>query len=348
MYLLMQNFSTIFISIIVEALPFILIGVLVSSIIQVFISEEHIKKLIPKRKFLGVAAASLMGFVFPVCECGIIPVARRLIKKGVPAYMGITFLLAAPIVNPVVIASTYYAFAGRVEMVYARVLGALFIAITVGIIFLFMNKDVDPLKADIDTTISCGCASHEHEQNCSCKNYEHFKQEIEDEELLELLKSEYDTLCNDNKLEACCSAHADKKVKPAAIMKSIIEHSIEEFFEMGRFLIFGAALAASVQVIIPRSTVLAFAEGRFLSIFIMMALAYVLSLCSEADAFVARSFGFSFSNSSILSFLVFGPMLDIKNTAMLFGSFKVRFAALFITVVTLLNLIVFYISSYLF
>lgn len=71
-----QTLTTIFLSIIIEAVPFILLGVFVSALIQVFVNEDTIAKFVPKSRFLGIVLASLMGIIFPVCECGIVPVAR--------------------------------------------------------------------------------------------------------------------------------------------------------------------------------------------------------------------------------------------------------------------------------
>ncbi len=98
-----NDFASIFLSIIFEGIPFILIGALASSIIQIFVSEETIARIIPKNKFVGVFIASLVGLVFPVCECAIVPITRRLLKKGVPLSIAITFMLSVPIMNPVVL-----------------------------------------------------------------------------------------------------------------------------------------------------------------------------------------------------------------------------------------------------
>ena len=117
---MINNFTITFVSIFLEAIPFVMIGVIISSIIQMFVSEELLARIIPKNKLVGILIASLMGIIFPVCECAIIPVARRLIKKGLPLYLGITFMLAVPIVNPVTLLSTYYAFAQKPEFVVLR------------------------------------------------------------------------------------------------------------------------------------------------------------------------------------------------------------------------------------
>ena len=140
-----NDFSTIFLSIIFEGIPFILIGALVSSIIQIFVSEEAIAKIIPKNKFVGVLIASLVGLVFPVCECAIVPITRRLIKKGVPLSIAVTFMLSVPIMNPVVLLSTHYAFMGMSYMVIARAMFGMIGAITIGVLIGILHKD-SPFK----------------------------------------------------------------------------------------------------------------------------------------------------------------------------------------------------------
>ena len=142
-----NDFSTIFLSIIFEGIPFILIGALVSSIIQIFVSEEAIAKIIPKNKFVGVLIASLVGLVFPVCECAIVPITRRLIKKGVPLSIAITFMLSVPIMNPVVLLSTHYAFMGMSYMVIARAMFGMIGAITIGMLIGMLHKD-SPFKQE--------------------------------------------------------------------------------------------------------------------------------------------------------------------------------------------------------
>ena len=102
----------IFIGIILQAIPFLLIGVLLSSAIQVFISNDFIERRFPKSLGLGMIMALLLGFCLPVCDCASIPVFRSLIKKGIPIPVAVTFMTAAPVINPVVILSTYYAFGG--------------------------------------------------------------------------------------------------------------------------------------------------------------------------------------------------------------------------------------------
>ncbi|HMR01647.1 MAG TPA: permease [Candidatus Gracilibacteria bacterium] len=134
---IVQDGVTIFLGIVVQATPFILLGVVLSAILAHFVSEKVILKLFPKNRLGGILVASLVGSIFPVCECGNVPVARRLIKKGVHPATALTFLLAAPVMNPVVIFATWVAFSFMPGLVVLRVLFTLIIAWTVGIIFSF-------------------------------------------------------------------------------------------------------------------------------------------------------------------------------------------------------------------
>lgn len=275
--------NTIFISIIIEALPFILIGVLISGIIQIFVSEEFIAKIMPKNPILAILFASLVGSIIPACECGIIPITRRLILKGVPLPASIAFMLTGPIINPVVIFSTYVAFGNSWRMVILRSLVALVCSILVG---LALQKTVkqSPLKNHV--------VEHTH--------YHSFKGRIE----------------------------------------AMFKHSIDEFFSVGKYLVIGSFIAAAVQTFVKTSTLVSIGHGQASSHLVMMGLAYILSLCSQADAFVAASFRNSFSEGSILAFLVFGPMLDIKNTLMLLSTFKAKFVILLTSLITIIVFLV--------
>lgn len=261
--------NTIFISLLIESLPFVLIGVIISGIIQMFVTEEMMAKAIPKNKFLSVIWASFLGALFPACECGIVPITRRLMAKGVPLHAAIPFMLTGPVINPVVLFSTYVAFGNDWSMMWNRGGLAFLVALLVGLILSIQFKD-SQVKND----------HHAHVHH-----------------------------------------HANFKTK----ISGTIKHTIDEFFSVGKFLIIGAFVAAAMQTFVKTSTLLDIGSGEYSSTLVMMGLAYVLSLCSEADAFIASSFRSTFSEGSIVAFLVFGPMFDIKNTLMMLGQFRARF-----------------------
>ncbi|MFS0599359.1 permease [Peribacillus frigoritolerans] len=262
--------NTIFISILIESLPFILLGVLISGIIQIFVSEEMIAKIIPKNPILSVLSAIGAGVFFLACECGIVPITRRLIAKGVPLSAAIAFMLSAPILNPIVLFSTYIAFGNSWSMVFYRGGIALAVVLIIAFILSFQFK-TNQLK-------------QEH-----IEHIHHHKLTFNDK------------------------------------ITGMFKHSIEEFFSVGKYLIIGALLAAAIQTFLKTSLLLEIGQGKLSGNAVMMALSYVMSLCSQADAFVASSFRSTFSPSSLVAFLVFGAMFDIKNTIMLLGTFKTKF-----------------------
>jgi uncharacterized protein len=275
---MIQNFSVIFISIVLEAMPFIMMGAFISALIQVFITENTIARFLPKNKLLGVFAAALSGLIFPVCECAVIPIARRLIKKGVPVNMAVAFMLAVPIVNPIVLLSTYYAFHAKPYMVLVRGGFGFLIAVSIGMIIDILQGKNSPLKNSLVETRSL----------CSC-GYDH-----------------------------------TYKKKQSKLME-IIHHTNAELYDIGKFLILGAAISAFFQTVISREYILIVGQHPVYSIATMMLFAFLISLCSEADAFIASTFVGQFTNGGITAFLLLGPMIDIKNTLMLSASFKKSF-----------------------
>ncbi|WP_110927573.1 permease [Bacillus massiliglaciei] len=266
--------NTIFLSILIEALPFVLIGVLIAGMIQIFVTEEHIQRLIPKNKYLAIMMSCIVGALFPACECAIVPIIRRLVKKGVPIYAAIGFMLTGPLINPIVIASTYMAFGNDIKVAALR-MGAGFIIALLAAYAVSLFFKGNQLKES------------------------------------QLMKPEH------------IQTHSDTTLSRK--FWSMLTHSIDEFFDMAKYLIIGAFLAACVQTYVPVKTLLEAGSGPAVSLLIMMGLAYVLSLCSEADAFIGASFNSILPTSSVLGFLVFGPMMDLKNTLMMLSVFRARF-----------------------
>lgn len=293
-----RAFTLILWSILLEALPFVLLGTVISSLIQVFVSEDTILKILPKNNFLKLIFASSIGLIFPVCECAIIPITRGLIKKGMPIGPAIAFMIATPIVNPVVLLSTYNAFPSMPEMVIYRGVFGFAGAILIGFLVGGANKRV--LKRNIAND-DCSCG-HDHHHSHESTSYNH---------------------------------HKGYKRSGLSTLKEVISHTNIELQSVGMYLIFGAIIASSMQMFMPKDLLLSIGSGRILSILVMMLLAFVLSLCSEADAFIASTFMLQFSGASVLAFLITGPMIDIKNTMMLFGSFKKGFVFKLISIILL-------------
>lgn len=275
--------NAIFISILLEAFPFVLLGVFASAFIQMFVSEETLRKVLPKHAYFGLISAALLGAVLPVCECAIIPVVRRLIKKGMPLHFGVVLMMSAPILNPIVAASTYYAFQQDLSVLYFRMGLGFILSIVIGFIIYRLFGSTNQLRWTKD---------------------------------------------------GLTGAPGIRKTVRTSKVKQTFYHASDEFFDMGKYLIFGAFLASIVNVFLDRTMLAALTSTEAGATGIMMGLAFILSLCSEADAFVASSFSNQFSTTSLLAFLVFGPLLDLKNTLLYFAYFKTRFVLILMITIT--------------
>ena len=304
----LSNGLTLFFSLLVEAIPFLLIGVAFSSLLLFFVNERSLIKILPKHPLMGAIAGSLMGIFFPVCECGNVPVARRLIVQGAPSSVAVGFLLAAPTINPVVFWATWVAFRGQPEIVFLRVLFTLIIAVTIAWVFS-RQRDMRPLlqaavtrqmpkpqTASVNPLLRSGTF---------------------------LLQTDGATLQIDD--PATQEIIASGPSKPFAVkLQLALDNMVQELRELGAVLIMGSALAAFVQVAVPREWIIALGQNFVTSILAMMLLAAVVSICSTVDSFFALSFSSTFTSGALLAFLVFGPMIDLKNIGLLLTLFKPR------------------------
>jgi len=294
---IIKDISIIFLSIFFESLPFLILGSLISSIIETYVSNDTLARLIPKNKILGSLVGVFLGIFLPACDCAVIPISKRLIKKGVPINAAISFMLASPIINPVVLLSTYYAFyQTNPQMFWYRILFGVAISLIIGIVMgiIFNNKEV--LESSENHLHDC-------EKDCHCHTHEE--------------KSKH-TLKND--------------------FISIFRHSALDIFDVVKYLMFGALIASFVQVLLPRDILMIFNNNQVLSIICLMLFAYLISLCSTSDSFVGKSLLQSFSNASIIAYLILGPMIDIKNTIVLLGNYKKSFV---FTLISLIFIFVF-------
>ncbi len=287
-----QTFVTIFLSLFIEAAPFLIAGSIVSGIIAVYVNQGMVERFIPSHPLLAALAGAGLGFVFPVCECGVVPVTRRLYGKGLPLPVGIAFLLAAPVINPVVIFSTYAAF-GWGPVLWGRVAFSMLVAFSVGLIFHLAR----PREILLPETLASSRPRDDHED---CDNHEHGHDHGHDHE----------------------HDHEHSGSRPG-IWQALVMAG-DDFLDMGRYLIVGAMLAAIMQTVVPQSTLLTIGQGPIISVFVMMALAYILSVCSTVDAFIALAFSNAFTTGSLFGFLVFGPMVDIKSSLLFMGVFRRR------------------------
>lgn len=266
----LQTWSTIFVAMMLQALPFLVGGVLLAAAISAFVTEERLSRVTPRNPWLGVPAAGAAGVALPGCECASVPVAAGLVRRGVAPAVAFTFMLAAPAVNPIVLVSTAVAFSGRVDMVGARFAASMATAVLVGWWWHWRRGTV-PLRMR---------GGHHHDGG-----WQGF----------------------------------------AASARHDVVHA-------GGFLVLGAAIAAAVNVLLPRPLLDAVADHAVLAVVALAAFAFVVAMCSEADAFVAASLTM-FSDTAKLVFLVVGPAMDVKLAAMGSGTFGGRFALHFVPLV---------------
>lgn len=292
---LITIFSTRFLGIIIEAMPFLLLGTLVSGVIEAFLTPDDLARLVPRNPLLATLVGALMGFAFPVCECGVVPVVRRLFNKGLPTWVGITFLLAAPVINPIVLVGTYVAF-GFTPVLIGRIVFTLGVSVIVGLVFSLGARPQEVLRPRSMLPVM-GASGLGMKAQTARKP---------------LLTGLSDTLRSAN----------------------------QEFFDMGRYLIVGSLLAAAMQTLVSQEVLLALGKGPLVSVLVMQALAFVLSVCSTVDAFLALAFVGTFTTGSIISFLTFGPMVDIKSTLMFLGVFQKRTVIYLIVLPFLMTLLI--------
>jgi hypothetical protein len=269
----LSTFSTVFLGIFIEAAPFLLLGTLASGLVEVFVSPDLLRRWIPSGALGGALAGAALGFLFPVCECGTVPLARRLFRKGLPVSVGVAFLLAAPVINPIVLVSTAAAF-GFGSLLVWRFALTLAIACVTGLFF-----SVETLRASAMPVIQGGS-------------------------------------------QALASAWPRRSWTPGLNRALLVAG--DEFFEMGRYLVLGSALAAAMQSFIPQARLLGLGSGPLLSVLVMIGLAVLLSVGSTVDSFVALAFLGTFTPGSVLAFLVYGPMVDLKSILMFRQVFERR------------------------
>lgn len=264
----LQTGATIFVSIVVQALPFLVLGVVLSGAIAAFVPASFWKKALPKNPALAVPVAGAAGAVLPGCECASVPVANGLMARGVAPAAALAFLLSAPAINPIVLASTFVAFPGEPMMVVARFIASLATAVIMGWLWLRFGKA---------KWLRIGPRDH---------------------------------------LVGASSWHTFRLT------------ATHDFLHAGGFLVIGGLFAAALNVLVPQQWLAAVADQPILSVLVLALLAVILSICSEADAFVAASLT-EFSLTAKLAFLVVGPMVDLKLISLQAGTFSSKFATRF-------------------
>ncbi|KRB36932.1 permease [Microbacterium sp. Root180] len=274
-----QDGLTLAISVLIESLPFVILGVVLSIVVQVWVPPGVIERWMPRRAWARRAVLSLLGMVVPVCECGNVPFARGLLMRGFSVPETMTFLIAAPIVNPIVIITTHQAFGFSDGILIARLVGGYLIANLIGWLYS-RHPSPDALLTDRfrDT---CELVVHE----------------------------------------------------PGGRGRRTLAQFVIELRAVMPALVIGSALAGAVQVLIPREALVAIGSNPALSIVAMMALAMVVAICSNVDAFFALSFASTFTPGAIVAFLLVGPLVDVKMLALMRTTFTTRTIAGIVVVV---------------
>ncbi|MFJ3498121.1 permease [Streptomyces sp. NPDC086091] len=264
----MQSWTTVFVAVMIQALPFLVLGVLLSAAIAVYVPPSFFARALPRSPALAVPVAGMAGAVLPGCECASVPVAGALVRRGVPPAAALAFLLSAPAINPIVLTATAVAFPRDPEMVLARFVASLLVACAMGWLWHRVGR-TDWLRPP----------THAH--------------------------------------------HAGQTRGQA-----FWDATRHDVLHAGGFLVVGAMAAATLKAVAPEHWLRAAADHPAVAVLTLALLAVVLSICSEADAFVAASLT-QFSLTARLAFLVVGPMIDLKLFAMQAGTFGRSFAVRF-------------------
>lgn len=276
-----QDGLTLALSVLIESLPFVVLGVVLSIVVQVWVPPGVIERWMPKNPWGRRAVLSLLGMLIPVCECGNVPFARGLLMRGFSVPETLTFLIAAPIVNPIVIITTHQAFGFDDGILIARLLGGYAIANLIGWLYS-RHPDPDGLVTD--------------------------------------------------RFRATCEI---VETEGGGRGRRSLAQFVVELRAVMPALVIGSAVAGGVQVLVPRDALLAIGSNPALSIVAMIALAMIVSICSNVDSFFALSFASTFTPGSIVAFLLVGPLVDVKMLALLRTTFRTRALAGIVVIVLL-------------
>lgn len=273
-----------------------MLGAFLSAALEVYLPQDIISRYTPKSRLSGLFVGLSAGLVFPTCECGVVPVARRLLKKGVPPHIAITYMLSAPVINPVVLVSTYVAFQGDIRMVIGRMLMVAIPACCIGLTAGRSKPDYLLRETNIRNDLSghdLVDSDHSHTPDCGL----------------------------------------DHEAHRGSGFTGVLLHTASEFLEMGKYLIMGAFAVGLFKIYLPRETLVFFGNNIFLAVGGMMLFAVLLSVCSMADSFLAASLT-SFPGAAQLSFVSIGPIVDLKLIAMYWAVFQPRLVLTLIIVPT--------------
>jgi uncharacterized membrane protein YraQ (UPF0718 family) len=304
----LQTMVSTVIAVFLEASPFLLLGSLLSALFEVFLPADKIGRCLPQRKMLGIFLGLFAGMLLPTCECGVVSIVRRFLKKDVPPHIAITYMLSAPVINPLVLAATYVAFQGNIWMVLGR---AGLVAACAGTLGWALSA-VHPAQlirqagrhSLRDHEPSAGARADKRDE----PNFSH-------------------GMAND----AGCAGES----RQTSRFIRVCLHTASEFMDMGKFLVLAGIIVGLLKVFLPEDALALFRENTSLAVGAMMLLAILLSVCSEADAFIAAAFS-TFPAAARLAFVAIGPMVDLKLVFMYAAVFKLPVVLALVVVPTLL------------
>lgn len=314
-----------------EALPFLVLGSLVSACMEVFVPRAWVERRAPRSLPGALAFGVALGTVLPTCECGVVPVVRRMLSKGVPVPAAVAYMLAAPVVNPVVMVSTWVAFRGDALMtgLRAAVVAATAVAVGISVRRMAVDGALRPSAPDTQETCGCGCG-HAHDEDrplphlVAASPLPHFR-EVED--ALAASPAGLGGHAGSGPVVPALAAAppafaaSSVTVSRAAQLHGVVRHMTADLLDACAWLLPGALAAAAFRTFTPPEALFLFMDTPALAIPALMGLAVLLSVCSEADAFVAASF-VGFPASARLAFVALGPMLDLKLMAMYGAAFR--------------------------
>ncbi len=267
------DFSFSFLSILLEGVPFLLLGAVIAGLVDVFIPAQWFSRVLPKNPTAAVFFSGLLGGIFPMCECGSVIVIRRFLAKGLPVSCAVTYMLAAPIVSPLVVLSTVAAFRGQSpwSMTFMRVFLGYAVAVGVGLIIQRLRQE-RVLQPGVLNLVS-GKAARSN--------------------------------------RAGVRVAPAEEAAPIGKTLRVVRAATSDFLDVTLFFVIGAGVAALFNTAVDQSLILPLASSAVYSVLAMMGLAAALALCSSTDAFIAASF-VAFPFTAKLAFLVFGPLFDVK------------------------------------
>jgi uncharacterized membrane protein YraQ (UPF0718 family) len=305
----------VFQALLLEALPFLLIGVSIASLSRRWDPRgSWIQRHLPRRGLLAPLSGALLGFALPACECGNVPVARRLLAMGASRGNAMGFLFSAPVLNPIVMLGTWAAFPDRPWLIALRPAGSLLIALLMaGLLELLPEAEL--LASDLlaERRLSQPLAS------------------------ASLLERRSGMVGGGGLIDP---AIASRTGPAAPSWWELLGHGRRELLELGALLVLGSGIAALIQTLVPRQLFLDVGQAPTLSVLSLMLLAMVVSVCSSVDAFLALGFADQITPGALLAFLLLGPVVDLKSISLFGRLFRPRAIALMVAAVALIVLLI--------